>query len=259
MNLMEFGIEKNVAGAIIEEASHRVPVDQAHEENKLRNVVTEEMGKLVHVTGPIKFRKKSPTIVILVGPTGAGKTTTLAKMAANSKFGMQKKVAIISTDSHSMSSSDALNKFASIARMPMSAVYSPEELKAALNAQQNKDVIFIDTAGRSPNDEEHLAELRSYVDIAGPAEVHLTLPANMKHLDLLNLARQYRLLPLNAVIITKADETNTLGSILHLSGEMDLPLSYITFGQTIPDDIELANSNGLVNRILKVESNGNNE
>ena len=251
MALLECGIEKQIAKTLIEKAAFSVPIDDAHNGDLLRETVIQEMTKMLKTAGPIKCQKGKTKVVALVGPTGVGKTTTLAKLAANSKFAFDKRVSLISADTYRMSAIEHLNTFAGIAHLPLSAVYSPEELKASLSAQQDKDLIFIDTAGRSPKDEKHLLELKRFMVCANPDEIHLVIPANIKNLDLLEVVRRFSVLPVNRIVVSKVDETNTLGTILNIAAEVDTPLSYITNGQTIPDDIELANSQSLARMIMR--------
>lgn len=251
MILMECGIEKHIARNLVEKVASSIPYNRVHEKDLLREAMVREITKMVKTSGPIKCKKGETKVVALVGPTGVGKTTTLAKLAANSKFIFNKNVSLISADTYRMSAIEHLNTFAGIAHLPLSAVYSPAELKASLSAQKDKDLIFIDTAGRSPKDKKHILELKKFMECANPDEIHLVLPANIKNLDLFEAIRRFSVLPINRIVVSKVDETNILGSILNIAVEVDSPISYITNGQTIPDDIELANSQNLARLIFK--------
>lgn len=252
MALMQAGVENSIARTLVEKAAAAVPIDQVHEPGRLRQIIAEQIASKIKVAGPIRCQRGEARIIVLVGPTGSGKTTTLAKLAANSKFVFNKKVALITADTHRVSALEHLNTFAGISQLPISAVYSPEELKSALIAQQDKDLIFIDTAGRSPRDEKHLLELKRYLDMAEPTEVHLVLPSTLHHIDLLETLRRFSVLNFNRVVISKTDETSALGNCLNIAVESEHPLSYITTGQTIPDDIELANGQRVAQMIMRI-------
>jgi len=252
MALMQVGVENNIARGLVEKAAASVPIDQVHEPGRLRHVIADQIAAKINVAGPIRCQRGEARIIVLVGPTGSGKTTTLAKLAANSKFVFNKKVALITADTHRVAALEHLNTFAGISQLPISAVYSPDELKSALIAQQDKDLIFIDTAGRSPRDEKHLLDLKRYLDMAEATEVHLVLPATLHHIDLLETLRRFSVLNFNRVVISKTDESSALGNCLNIAVESEKPLSYITTGQTIPDDIELANAQRLAQMIMRI-------
>lgn len=251
MALIECGIEKHIARELVERATSSILLESFHQKGLIREKILEEITKVIKTSGPISCKKGKSKVIALVGPTGVGKTTTLAKLAANSKFVFDKNVSLISADTYRMSAIEHLNTFAGIAHLPISAVYSPSELKASLAAQQDKDLVFIDTAGRSPRDQKHLGELKEFMTCARPDQIHLVLPANIKSMDLLDTVRRFSILPIDHIVISKIDETSTLGSMVNIAVEVDNPISYITNGQMIPDDIELANSRSLANMILR--------
>jgi len=252
MGLMEIGVEKHVARQLIEKATSSVPLESYHQKQIIRERLVQEMSRMIKTSGPISCRKGQTKVIALVGPTGVGKTTTLAKLAANSKFKFNKKVSLISADTYRMSAIEHLNTFAGIAHLPLSAVYSPEELKASLAAHRDKDLVFIDTAGRSPRDEKHLDELKAFMKSSTPDEIHLVLPANIKNRDILEAVRRFSILPIDHIVISKIDETIAPGCILNVAAETKSPISYVTNGQMIPDDIKLANSEQLARMILRV-------
>jgi flagellar biosynthesis protein FlhF len=251
MGLMEIGVEKHVARQLIEKATSSVPLESYHQKQIIRERLVQEMSRMIKTSGPISCRKGRTKVIALVGPTGVGKTTTLAKLAANSKFKCNKNVSLISADTYRMSAIEHLNTFAGIAHLPLSAVYSPDELKASLAAHRDKDLVFIDTAGRSPRDEKHLDELRAFMKSSTPDEIHLVLPANIKNRDILEAVRRFSILPIDHIVISKIDETIAPGCILNVAAETKSPISYVTNGQMIPDDIELANSEQLARMILR--------
>ncbi len=252
IQLLENGVEKQIATDLVNSISKKLNSDTEKDALVIREHLVEEMTSQIKTAGPIECKKGKTKVIALVGPTGSGKTSTLAKLAANSKFTVNKKVALISADTYRVSALEHLSTFAGFAQLPISAVYSPQELKATLTAHQDKDLIFIDTAGRSPRDEKHLLDLKSYMEAGQPDEIHLVLPVNMKNSDLAECIQRFGDLKFNRLIFTKIDETGSLGSVYNFSTKTDCPISYITTGQTIPDDIKLANSQALARLILRV-------
>jgi flagellar biosynthesis protein FlhF len=256
ISLMQKGVENRVARIVVEKAAGRVPVARVHQAGLLAQSMQSIISSMIKTAGPIKCSKGSSKVIVLAGPTGSGKTTTLAKLAANSKFVFNKKVALISADTQRVSALEHLNSFAGISQLPLSAVYSPDEIQSALSAHQDKDLIFVDTAGRSPKDDEHMRILKSYLDKSGDAEVHLVLPVTLNTLDLAEVLRRFKTLSVNRLVLTKLDETHALGNILNISVESDIPISYVTNGQTIPDDIQLANEAVLAQMIMEKNEYG---
>lgn len=251
MGLLESGIERPVARQLVESALTSLPPEDLNHSEVIKARLTQEMAKLIQTSGPISCKKNKSKVIALVGPTGVGKTTTLAKLAANSKFVFNKKVSLISADTYRMAAIEHLNTFAGIAHLPISAVYSPDELRSALAAHQDKDLVFIDTAGRSPRDEKHLQELKKFMKMAQPDEIHLVLPANFKSADLIDTIQRFSILPIDHIVVSKVDETSQLGGLVNIAAESKNPISYITNGQMIPDDIELANPQQLAKMIMK--------
>lgn len=252
IHLADCGIEKRIAWQLIEEVQKQLKNEEQNDSTLVQEILVESLMKRLDVAGPIECKKGKTKVIALVGPTGSGKTSTLAKLAANSKFTVNKKVALISIDTYRVSALEHLSNFAGLAQLPISAVYSAQELKGALVAHEDKDLIFIDTAGRSPRDERYLKDLKTYMDLGKPDEIHLVLPANMKSLDLIDCLRRFENLGVNRIVFTKIDETSSLGSLVNLQDETDHPISYITNGQTIPDDIKLANEQALARLILRI-------
>jgi len=250
IELLENGVSEQVARKLVNYTRSYQRSDK-QDEVSMRKYLGEAIAKMINVSGPIRCRKGKSKVVALVGQTGVGKTTTLAKLATKGKFFFDKNVSLISADTYRMSAIEHLNTFAGIAHLPISAVYSPNELRSVLDAQKGKDLVFIDTAGRSPRDERHIKELKGFMEEARPDEIHLVLPANNKHEDLMEAINRFGLLPINGIVFSKVDETNSLGTILNVAAESPYPISYITNGQTIPDDIELASSQKLASMMIR--------
>jgi flagellar biosynthesis protein FlhF len=201
------------------------------------------------MTGPLKLKKGSPLIVAFVGPTGSGKTTTLAKLAAYCCINKGKSVSIITADTYRIAAIEQIRMFADIVKVNLQVVFSPEEITKALESCKNDDVVFVDTAGRSQRNREHMNDLKNFLEALKPDETHLVLSATTKDSDLADTIKRYKPLGVNRLLFTKLDETGRCGNILNIASESALPVSYFTFGQSVPDDIELAQPGAFVKRL----------
>jgi len=190
-------------------------------------------------------------VIILIGPTGVGKTTTLAKLAANFALLEDKSVSLITADTYRIAAIDQLRTFAQIINLPLDVVFSSFELKKAIISQSDKDVVLIDTAGRSPLDEEKMTELAELLKGELGAEVHLVLSATTKTPDLKAIAARFKNAGYDFLILSKIDETVTYGPLIEFLLDEDTPLSYLTNGQNVPDDIIFASERDLVELIAR--------
>ena len=195
-------------------------------------------------------------IVFFVGPTGVGKTTTIAKLASEYKLNQGKKIALITADVYRIAAVEQLNTYASILDVPVNVIYSPSEIVENINELSAYDIIMVDTAGRSHKNLEQRNELLEIVNNVKKAEldvdidVFLVLSVTTKYRDLINIANAYKELEEYKLLFTKLDETGTIGNIMNMRCYTGAPLSYITSGQNVPDDIELADVQKLAKMLL---------
>jgi flagellar biosynthesis protein FlhF len=207
----------------------------------------------IRVAGPIKVNPGQCRVAALVGPTGVGKTTTIAKLAANFRLKEKRRVGLITVDTYRIAAVEQLRTYADIIDLPMLVVSSPREMREAIQRMNNLDLILMDTAGRSPRDEVRIQELRAFLTEAGADEVHLVLSSVAASRTLEETAQRFAAVGATAMILTKLDEASGLGNVLPVVRSGGLPLSYLTNGQNVPDDIETADARRLARMILTVE------
>jgi flagellar biosynthesis protein FlhF len=206
--------------------------------DRLRHIIASELP----VRGPLTLQSGQPTVVVLVGPTGVGKTTTLAKLAAHFCVRQERSVGLVTVDTYRIAAVDQLRAYAEILSVPMEVVASPRDMGIAAERLSHCDLILVDTPGRSPQDDVRLRELRSIVAAANPDEVTLVLSAVTDDQRLQAAARSFAAVGPSSLILTKLDEAGPLGQLPDWLAACRLPLSYLTDGQNVPDDIRPASA-----------------
>ena len=184
---------------------------------------------------------KKPYIIIFLGPTGVGKTTTLAKIAADYALNQQKSLGLITTDTFRIAAVEQLKTYAEILGMPVNVVYSPSEINEAINKYSDKDIILIDTPGRSHRNKNQFEELKSLVTHCNANEIYLLIGATTGMKNCRDIIKSYEFIDNYKLIFTKLDETTSYGLLLNVKDMTGKPLSYVTTGQSVPDDIEIIN------------------
>lgn len=201
----------------------------------------------------IKNENKSG-VLVLVGPTGVGKTTTIAKLAGKLSLIDKKKVGLITIDTYRIGAVDQLKTYADIINIPFKVVMNPKEISEALNSMKDCDVILVDTTGRSSKNLMQISELRSFIDKIESKEVSLVISSTTKNRDVDTILRGYENLNYSSVIVTKLDETSSYGALVNITYKGRKPISYITTGQSVPDDIRVPNKEEIIKLILGEES-----
>ena len=194
-----------------------------------------------------------PKVVFFVGPTGVGKTTTLAKIASRLKVDQGKKIAFLTADTYRIAAAEQLRIYANILDTSLSIIYSAEELNHGMEQLEEVDVVLVDTAGfshKSQTLKEDVKNLIQSLDARYSRETYLVLSATTKYNDLKEIADIYKEISDYKIIFTKLDETTTYGNILNIKLYSNAEVSYITNGQNVPDDIEIFNSQKIVKRLL---------
>jgi len=206
--------------------------------------------KLMEKVEVMDFPLEGPKIWSFIGPTGVGKTTTLVKLAALFSAKLAKKVTLITVDTYRIGAVEQLKTYAQILRVPLEIALHREELKQIIGKNSHQDLLLIDTAGRSPKHGSQLEELKDVLTVHPQIENHLILSATTKDKDLDLIVDRFRLFPIKSYIFTKIDETEEYAPILNQLIRFRRPLSYLTGGQRVPEDIELATKGRVANLVL---------
>lgn len=204
----------------------------------------------IQVTGPLRVTPGQRRLVALVGPTGVGKTTTIAKLAGNFHLRERCRVGLITVDTYRIAAVEQLRTYADIIDLPMEVVSTPREMRQAVDRLADFDLVLMDTAGRSPRDDVKIQELKSMLAEAEADEVHLVLSSVSSAENLKKTARQFAGVGVTSLVLTKLDEATGLGNLIPLLRSCRLPLSYVTNGQNVPDDIEAADRRRLTRGVL---------
>ena len=194
-----------------------------------------------------------PKIIFFIGPTGVGKTTTIAKIASKFKVDMGRKVAFMTADTYRIAAAEQLRIYANILNTPLSIIYSTDELDAAIGCVQDHDLVLVDTAGfshKNKDQRENVTRLVESVDGKYEKEVYLVLSATTKYRDLLDIVDIYKDISDYKIIFTKLDETTTYGNLLNVRMYSGAELSYVTTGQNVPDDMEIFDTQKVVKQLL---------
>jgi flagellar biosynthesis protein FlhF len=217
---------------------------------KARLFMRRVIADFIPVASPIQLDPSKMRVAALVGPTGVGKTTTIAKLAAYAKLELKQKVALLTLDTFRIAAVDQLHQYAEILQVPLHVALTVEDLRAALRFYQDRALVLIDTPGHSPKDADMLNQLRRFLDDLPEVETHLVLSATTKPRDLADIAQRFEPLKPGRIIFTKLDETSTFGPLLSTLVRVKRPLSYLGTGQEVPQDLEMATSRRVADLIL---------
>ncbi len=251
-DLIEAELSEELAREFVEkvrvQASPESLCDPALAKARVARLIEED----IRVSGPIRVTPGQRRLVALVGPTGVGKTTTIAKLAANFRLREKRRVGLITVDTYRIAAVEQLRTYADIIDLPMRVVSTPREMRQAVDGMQDLDLLLLDTAGRSPRDEVKIQELKSFLTEAQADEVHLVLSSVAGAKTLERTADRFAEVGTTSLILTKLDEATGLGNLIPLFRSSGLPLSYLTNGQNVPDDIAAAERSAVVRTMLGI-------
>ena len=254
--LLQQEVACELADEIVSKVRRELSDEQLADETACQDAVRKHLaGYLpteagVEVVDVAKTEDGRPRTIALVGPTGVGKTTTIAKLAATFKIKQKKNVALITLDTYRIAAVDQLKTYAGIIGVPLHVVLKPEEIESTLAKCSRYDVVLIDTAGRSQRDDERLTQLSQFLAEARPHETHLVLSSTCSQQVLMETVDRFSCVKTDRIIFTKLDEAVTFGVLLNVLGKADKRLSYVTTGQEVPHQIERGCPNRLADLVL---------
>ncbi|MBI2875377.1 MAG: flagellar biosynthesis protein FlhF [Candidatus Tectomicrobia bacterium] len=249
--LISQGVDPKLAWSLMEKAQSELGKVEGALSLRGPVALRKALAEMVSTSGPMRPEEGRQKVVAFVGPTGVGKTTTIAKLAAHYALKEKRKVALVTLDTYRIAAVEQLKIYAKLIGIPLEVTLSAQELRVALASLQDKELILIDTAGRNQNAEVQMTELKAFFPERLPIEIQLVISATTKERDLWEIYRKFALIKIRGMIFTKLDESRTFGGILNQVICSGLPLSYLTTGQKVPEDIEVATGERIADLILR--------
>lgn len=242
---------KDLSNEIIEQIVQRIKIKNLSldiKNSSVQNIIKVFLEKLLIKMTTNNSLKRH---IVFIGPTGVGKTTTLAKMAAQFIFEEQKNVAFVTADTYRIAAVDQVKTYADILNAKLKIVYSSEDMKMALTNFADKDYVFIDTAGRSQYNSVHISELKNLLEAFSDIESYLVISATTSSSEAIKIVENFSVCNPKNIIFTKTDETSNISVIFNVAYRFpNISLAYITNGQAVPDDIEVANPSKMVDSLV---------
>lgn len=248
--MLDAEVDPEAARTMLQEVAGHCTPEQLNDAWLIKGRLCQIIQQRVHVAAPIDLSSGTREIIALVGPTGVGKTTTLAKLAAGFHFDQGTSVGFVTLDTFRLGAVDQLQKYADLLGAACEVVSAPDQMLPALQRLAHCQLIFIDTAGRSPRDRAQLEMLGEYLRVASPTQIHLVLSAASAQAHARSALEHFAALRPTHLLLTKLDESTGLGSWYRLLSTGTWPLSYVTTGQHVPEDILVANRRRIASLIL---------
>lgn len=242
------GVDYKVATSILEKINRQVDVSKK-DDNILKKIIYYNLLQFLGPVEPINIGH-NPQVIFFVGPTGVGKTTTLAKIAAKLVIESDKKIGLITADTYRIAAVEQLKTYSDILKLPLKIIYDANEIHGKLTTYKDMDIVLVDTAGRNHKDKDQIFETNKLINSIMHKDVFLVLSATTDSITSKNIIEQYSFLKEYKIIFTKIDETENYGNILNTKFYTNSPLSYFTTGQNVPDDIEIANTEKIAKLLL---------
>lgn len=249
-DLIDSDVEEELAREFVFRLKQEATPEQLGDKYAAKALLAAMVEGELKVCDPIQITPGQRKVVALVGPTGVGKTTTIAKLAANFRLRDSVRMGLVTVDTYRIAAVEQLRTYAEIIDLPMKVVTNPLEMRRALDELTGLDLVLIDTAGRSPRDELRIQELKSLLNEAQIDEAHLVLSMTSSSRALKATAEKFATANISSLILTKLDEAPGLGGILSAARQIPFPVSYVTTGQDVPNDIEPSNASRLSRLIL---------
>jgi len=246
--LMECGLDGKTARSLLSEVQEQMP--SLGSDSLIGNALRRSIEARVNTSGPLLGAADGKKTVILVGPTGVGKTTTIAKLAAHYRQQQRRSVALVTLDTYRVAAVEQLRMYADLINIPMDVALTRGDAVWRISKRHDTELILVDTAGRSPGDKVGMTEVRDILSLNHRVEVHLVLSATTRERDLMQHLKHYRGVPFDRILLTKLDETCGVGGAFDLMEKTGVPLSYFSVGQRVPEDLEVATPERLAALLL---------
>lgn len=242
LTLLRQEVTEELAEEIVQQVRAKLGPEEMEDAAKLRRAMQDSIAELIPTdteAGPLKRGSDNrPRTIALIGPTGVGKTTTIAKLAATFKLRQKLSVGLITLDTYRIAAVEQLRTYANIIGVPLHVVMTATEMRDALRKLSACDVVLIDTAGRGQRDDPKLEELRGMIAAADPHECHLVLSSTCAMSVLMEAVERFSAVRTDRIIFTKLDEAVSFGVLLSVARKVNKRLSYVTTGQEVPHQIE---------------------
>ena len=249
--LLSQDVERPIAADLVEEIQRIPGIEGLYGPDQLRAHLMDLLEEMNIGFHPIGSDTEAPKLIAFVGPPGVGKTTTLAKLATRHATADRLKVALIGMDGYRIGAIRELQTYADILNIPLAVLNTPAALRATLKRFKKFDVVYLDTAGIGLRDQERMAELQSALAKVKNKEVHLLLRANTRSRDLAATVERFKSLPVSSIGFTHLDECSTHGVLINILSKADLPLSIMSNGQNVPEDLENGSMDSVLNWVLR--------
>lgn len=252
LQLISHDLAEELADEVVSNVAKSLSPEKLDDEEAVRSAVLAALAEYIQTAEPREpvTEDGKPLTIALVGPTGVGKTTTLAKMAATFKLHQKKSVGLVTCDTYRIAAVDQLTTYAKIIGVPLRVARTAEEMRLAVAEFAKCDVVLIDTAGRGQRDSERLEELKEMVHAASPHEVHLVLSSTANEKVLLSEAEAFASIGADKIVLTKLDEAVSFGMLVNVLRQVGKRLSFVTTGQEVPDHFETGSATRLAELVL---------
>ncbi|SCG83432.1 Flagellar biosynthesis protein flhF Flagella-associated GTP-binding protein [Proteiniborus sp. DW1] len=251
-SLIDNGVNKEVAFQILDKINQQINITNK-DSIQVQEIILYSIRDYLGESSPITYDGKQK-IIFFIGPTGVGKTTTLAKLAANFSITQNHDVGLITADTYRIAAVEQLKVYSEIMNIPIKVVYEIKDIYKSLSNFKDKDIILVDTAGRSHKNEEQMNEIMELINSVNNKEIHLVINATTDFETIRDVLNRYSFIADFKIIFSKIDEALNLGNILNTKFYFNYPVSYLTTGQNVPDDIEIPNMDKLSKCLIGVSS-----
>jgi flagellar biosynthesis protein FlhF len=248
--MREQEIEENFIFDLVTSVSEELSAQALNNYGIVADCAQRQIANKVNCSGPIEVGNGTAKVVFVIGPTGVGKTTTIAKLAAHFALLEKQRVLLVTTDTARIAALPQLKTYAELIGVPMEIANTPAELEQIVNDNQDKDLILVDNAGRSARNAQQIAELKAFVDAIPNKSVQLAVAASTRDRELTDIVTHFGTVGFDGLLVTKVDEALVYGPVLNVLTKIKKPISYLTSGQNVPEDIEAAKATKVASLVL---------